>query len=179
MSAFGTAGKHKLKPQKVKYTSHSSFPEQCVVGPRLSSLLVMESIVCKARLCVDTVWPISSKSAVFQFGYLDRYTDHLRGGTTFSLRDGCDGRVATPARNSPEEYALPWQKVLINGDPSSTSWQANRQIASVVLNLSNYWPTFYLSSSTVWVFRLQGAPHQWLSLIHVRTHAFTYLIYWA
>lgn len=120
---FDTAGKHKLKPQRVKHTSRPSFPQQCVDVSHSSTLVVTESIVCRVSLWKSgrRVWLIAFKSAIFELGYLDKYTelglDHPRGGT-ISLRDGRDGHVATAARIGPEESALPWRKMLIRGDLS-------------------------------------------------------------
>lgn len=148
-----------------------------------STLVVTESIVCRVSSWKSAwrAWLISFKSAIFELRHLDKYTelglDHPRGGTIFSLRDGRDGHVATAARIGREESALPWRKLLIQGDLSRTSWQANRQMASPVLNCSNYWPSFYLSYSSVCVCRLPNTLHSTLHLMYVCVHILTWLIY--
>lgn len=45
ISTFDTAGKHKLKLQKGKHTSHPPFPQECVDVSYSSILVVVESIV--------------------------------------------------------------------------------------------------------------------------------------
>lgn len=50
ISTFDIAGKHKVKPQKVKHNSRPSFPQQCVDVSHSSTLVVTQSIVCRVSL---------------------------------------------------------------------------------------------------------------------------------
>lgn len=98
----------------------------------------------------------SFKSALFEIVSLDEYALSFGwiiqgGGTLCSLRDGHDGHVAWGIRP-------PWRKMLICVDLCSTIWQADRQMALLVSNLSKYWRSFFLSYYSVAVCLLPSTP---------------------
>lgn len=79
-------------------------------------------------------------------------------------------------KNRPTGIRPPLRKMLIWEDLSPTSWQVDRQMALLASNLSNYWPSFFLSYSSVWV---STAKHSTIYFHFMRVQMHPWLIYTA